>query len=129
MDYGHVLVTELQIRSIRAKHTQTVDEFLDLNCRERVHLVSVAINVLDTDTLDNIKLLRTHFGEGPGTRIVATSSFMPGATPIIVEQRGADKCMTKPREPEVMAAALEAELCGQMKSEELGRADDLDRSE
>ncbi|WP_299734030.1 hypothetical protein [uncultured Tateyamaria sp.] len=124
-DYGHMLVAELQDRSIRAKHIQTVDAFLDLNCRERVDLVSLEIDAMDPNTLDNIKLLRTHFGEGPGTRIVATSSFLPGAFPFLVEQRGADRCMAKPREPEVMAAALETELRKQMKSKEKGWANKL----
>ena len=74
-DYAQLLVSELQRRSVRAKHTKTVDDFLDLNCRNRVDLVSLEIDALDPETLDNIKLLRTHFGEGPGTRIVASSSF------------------------------------------------------
>ena len=128
-NYGQLLVGELQNRSIRAKHTQTVDAFLDLNCRVRVDLVSLEIDAMDPDTLDNIKLLRTHFGEGPATRIVASSSFLPGAFPVLVEQRGADKCMTKLQEPCAMADALESALRRQMKSKELGQANEPDRSE
>ena len=61
--YGQLLVSKLRERSVRAKHTETVDAFLDLNCRERVDLVSLEIDAMDPDTHDNIKLLRTHFGE------------------------------------------------------------------
>ena len=128
-DYGRLLVSKLKNRCIRAKHTRTVDAFLDLNCRERVDLVSLEVDAMDPDTLDNIKLLRTHFGEGPGTRIVASSSFMPGAFSNLVEQRGADTCVAKLPEVEAMASALEIELRNQMKLKEKGRANDLDRSE
>jgi len=126
-EYGRLLVNALKTRAIRAKHTATVDAFLDLNCRERVDLVSLDIDAMDPDTLDNIRLLRTHFGEGPGTRIVASSRFMPGAFPVLVEQRGADICMTKPREPDAMAEVLEAELRRQMTSKDTGPANAPDR--
>ena len=111
-----MLVSELRSRSIRAKHTKTVDAFLDLNCRERVDLVSLEIDAMDPDTLDNIRLLRTHFGEGPGTRIVASAGFTPGAFAILAEQRGADTSIAKRRDLHAMADALEVEIRNQMKS-------------
>lgn len=128
-DYGHLLVSELRNRSIRAKHTGTVDEFLDLNCWEQVDLVFLEIDAMDPDTLDNIKLLRTYFGEGPGTRIVASSNFMPGAFPNLVEQRGADTCIAKLRDAEAMVSALESELRKQMKSKEISQPNEPDRKE
>ena len=127
-DYGQLLVIELQSRSIRANHTRTVDAFLDLNSRERVDLVSLEIDVMDPETLEDIKLLRTHFGEGPGTRIVASSSFLPGAFPVLVEQRGADTCMAKLTEPNAMADALEVELLKQVEAKKTGRANELNLS-
>lgn len=119
-DYAQMLVNELQSRSVRAKPTTTVDAFLDLNCRDRVDLVSLEIDAMDPHTLDNIRLLRTYFGEGPGTRIVASSSFMPGAFSFLVEQRGADTCIAKRRAPRAMADALENELRKKIKSKDKG---------
>lgn len=114
VEYGQSLVAALRDLSVRAKHTKTVDEFLDLNCGIRVDLVSVEIDPTALDTLDHIKLLRTHFGEGPGTRIVASSAFVSSTFLTLVEQRGADVCMTKLPQPEAMAATLNAELHKQM---------------
>ncbi|MEL7381917.1 MAG: hypothetical protein AAFY73_15320 [Pseudomonadota bacterium] len=129
VDYGQSLLQELRSRSIRAKHMLNVDAFLDLNCQERVHLVSLDIDAIDPANLDSIVLLRTHFGEGPGTRIVASSRFMHGAFAMLLEKRGADKSIAKPTAPEALAAALEAELRIQMKANEFGQAKAPDRSE
>ncbi|MEM9435154.1 MAG: hypothetical protein AAGA12_14645 [Pseudomonadota bacterium] len=110
VEFGKSIVAALEALSICAKHTRTVDEYLDFNCPARVDLVSLEIDAMDPETLDNLRLLRTHFGEGPGTRIVATSVFAPGAFPFLVEQRGADTCISKDHEPDTMAATLETEL-------------------
>jgi len=105
-NYGQLMVSKLQELSIRAKYYRTVDAFLELNCREQVDLVSLEIDVMDPDTLDNITFLRTYFGEGPTTRIVASSSFVPGAFSVLVEQRGADICIVKLSEPGAMVTEL-----------------------
>lgn len=109
-EYGKAVAAALRDSSVCAKHARTVDEFLDLNCRARVDLVLIEVDALDPDTLDNLLLLRTHFGEGPGTRIVAASNFVPGAFAELVETRGADLHMAKLNEPVAMAAALAIEF-------------------
>ena len=113
-EYGQQLTIALRTLSVHAKHMRTVDEFLDLSFRGRVDLVSLEIDPMDPDTLDNIKLLRTHFGEGPSTRIVAQMRFIPGEFATLVEQRGADVCLTRCWDPEAMAEALTPEIHKQM---------------
>ena len=115
-DYSQVVVTGLESFSIRATITMSVDEFLDLNCQKRFQLVLLEIDALNPGSLDNIKLLRTHFGEGPATRIIVSSRSMSSTILILAEQCGADICMTKPRQPEAMVAALKAEIEKQMRS-------------
>ena len=108
--FGANVVNAMRARGICAKHSRTVDDFLDLNCRARVDLVGLEVDAMDPQTLDNLLLLRTHFGEGPVTRIVAAASFAPGSFPHLVEQRGADACISRRQSPQAMAEALETQL-------------------
>ena len=113
-DYGQSVVACLGESSICARCTQTVDAFLDLNFRKRIDLVLIEVDALDPESLDNLRILRTHFGEGPGTRIVAASTFVPDALSMLVEQRGADQHMVRKTRPQEMAAAVKIELSKQL---------------
>ena len=116
--YNQMVVAALESFSVRAINTTTVDVFLDLNCPKRFQLVSLEIDALHPESSDNIKLLRTHFGEGPATRIVVSSRTIPSTLPMLAEQLGADMYMTKPQQPEGMAAVINAELQKQLDSHE-----------
>lgn len=109
-NYGKSIVAALREQSICAKHSRTVDAFLDLNCSARVDLVLLGIDATDPDTLDDLLVLRTNFGEGPGTRIVAALSLAPSSFPHLVEQRGADICILRQDVPEIMVTAVKTEL-------------------
>ena len=109
-EFGTRVVSAMRARGICAKHTHSVDDFLDMNCRARVDLVALEVDAMDPQTLDNLLLLRTHFGEGPVTRIVAAASFAPGSFTHLVEQRGADACISRRQDPLAMAEALENQL-------------------
>lgn len=121
-EYGHQLASTLRGLSVRVKQTETVDAFLDMNCMERVDLVLMEIDPMDPDALENIQLLRTHFGEGSGTRIVASSDFTPGAFPTLVEQRGADVFLAKNGDPDGMAVSIANEIHKQLKTRLSGSA-------
>lgn len=71
-DYSQMVVAALESFSVRATNTTTVDAFLDLNCPKNSQLVLLEIDAMNPESPDNIKLLRTHFGEGPATRIVVS---------------------------------------------------------
>lgn len=109
-EFGAHVVNAMRARGICAKHVRTVDNFLDWNCRARVDLVALEVDAMDPQTLDNLLLLRTHFGEGPVTRIVAAASFAPGSFNHLVEQRGADACIARRQDPQAMAEALETQF-------------------
>jgi len=113
--FGTMVASALSARSICAKHFRTVDDFLDLNCQARVDLVGLEVDAMDPQTLDNLRLLRTHFGEGPGTRIVAATSYAPASFPHLLEQRGADACIAKVRDPVALAEALANQLSSHRK--------------
>lgn len=108
--YGNALVAALRARDMCAIRTSSVDDFLDLNCRLRVDLVCLEVDVLDPFTLDNLCLLRTHFGEGPSTRIVAVTSFAPHAFPHLLQQRGADDHLSKSAKHDGMAEQIETQI-------------------
>ncbi|MEM9309420.1 MAG: hypothetical protein AAGA74_19170 [Pseudomonadota bacterium] len=109
-DYGRLVVAALHELSMRAKHTRTVDEFLDLNCRTRVDLVSLEVEPCLPHTIESLRVLRTHFGEGPGTRIIASSCIAAAGFELLVERHGADACINHRLEPNALAAWLNAEL-------------------
>jgi len=127
--YGQKLVMALRHLSVHAKHTRSVDEFLDAHCQNRIDLVSLVVDPMDPVNLDSIRLLRTHFGEGPGTMIVASSNSILDAFAILVEQRGADTCLAKHSQPEAMATALINELRQQIRSNKPGLAAMSDQEE
>jgi len=112
--YGQSIAAALSELSMCSKHIRTIDAFLDLNCRVRVDLVALEIDVLDPNSLDCLRLARTHFGEGPGTRIVALTDFAPGALSSLLEQRGADAHVIRQRDATAMAIILAPEIRTQL---------------
>lgn len=112
-DYAWSIVSALRECAICSKSTRTVDAFLDLHCQARVDLVLLEVDPLDPEGLDHLRSLRTYFGEGPGTRIVATSIYAPTSFQYLAGQRGADTHTLKKRDPNDMVAVIKAELSKQ----------------
>ena len=108
--YGARLAAALDLQGCRTLHCATVDAYLDLNCPVRMDVVILEVDPADPSCLDHVVALRSYVGEGPGTRIVAVSSFASAAFSALLERRGADTHMMRFRGPEAMAAALDGEI-------------------
>ena len=109
-EFGQALSALIAGEHVRSKHSESVDAFLDSGCRARIDLVLLEIDVFDPAALDDLRLLRTHFGEGPNTRIVAVTAFAPAEFPRFLQQWGADTHLPRLHNPESMQAAISAEI-------------------
>lgn len=101
--------------SCHAEHAPSVDTFLDLHAAVHFDLVALAIEQDGEVVADDLVRLRTHFGEGPATAMVAISKSSTSSQRSRLQERGADQLLKKTCEPYEMAAALLAEAVKRMR--------------
>lgn len=86
----------------------SVDSYLDSGDTTNRSIVMIDVDIFNPNALSDVVKLRTHFGEGPATHIIAMTQFSPGAFDTLLEQAGCNLSVTKAMQlDDALAAAVE----------------------